>query len=98
MGEEPLPEGSTTVIIKVLGPGCAGCRTLERVTREAVVTLGIKATVEKVEDYQSIASYGLMRTPALVIDEQVIFAGRVPSPEQVRKIITPANAGLTDTP
>ncbi len=81
------------MIIKVLGPGCASCRTLERVTREAVVALGIKATVEKVEDYQSIASYGLMRTPALVIDERVISAGRVPSPKQVRKIITAADAG-----
>jgi hypothetical protein len=72
--------------------------TLERVTREAVEALGINATVEKVENYQSIASYGLMRTPALVIDERVIFAGRVPSPKQVRKIITAANTGLTDTP
>jgi len=86
------------VIIKVLGPGCRSCVTLESVTREAVEALGINATLEKVEDNQSIASYGLMRTPALVIDERVIFAGRVPSPKQVRKIITAANAGLTDTP
>ena len=86
------------MIIKVLGPGCRSCVTLERVTREAVEALGINATVEKVENYQSIASYGLMRTPALVIDERVIFAGRVPSPKQVRKIITAANTGLTDTP
>ena len=86
------------MIIKVLGPGCRSCVTLESVTREAVEALGINATVEKGEDYQSIASYGLMRTPALVIDERVIFAGRVPSPKQVRKIITAANTGLTDTP
>ena len=51
------------MIIKVLGPGCRSCVTLKRVTREAVEALGINATVEKVEDYQSIASYGLMRTP-----------------------------------
>lgn len=81
------------MIIKVLGPGCRSCVTLERVTREAVDSLGINATVEKVEDYQSIASYGLMRTPALVIDERVIFAGRVPTPKQARTIITAANTG-----
>jgi small redox-active disulfide protein 2 len=79
------------VIIKVLGPGCRSCVTLERVTREAVEALGINATVEKVEDYQRIASYGVMSTPALVIDERVIFAGRVLTPKQVRKIITAAN-------
>jgi len=81
------------VIIKVLGHGRRSCVTLERVTREAVEALSINATVEKVEDYQSIAGYGLMRTPALVIDERVIFAGRVPSPKRVRKIITAATAG-----
>jgi small redox-active disulfide protein 2 len=81
------------VIIKVLGPGCRSCVTLERVTREAVEALGINATVEKVEDYRSIAGYGVMSTPALVIDERVIFAGRVPSPKKVRKLITTANAG-----
>ena len=86
------------MIIKVLGPGCRSCATLERVTREAVVALGIDAAVEKVEDWQSIAGYGLMRTPALVIDERVIFAGRVPSPKQVRKNHHGRNRRLTDTP
>ena len=81
------------MIIKVLGPGCRSCLILERVTSEAVEALGIKATVEKVEDFQSIARYGVMSTPALVIDERVIFAGRVPNPRQIQKIITAANAG-----
>jgi len=52
------------VIIKALGPGCRSCVTLERVTREAVEALGINATVEKVEDSQSIPDYGVMNTPS----------------------------------
>jgi hypothetical protein len=48
-----------TVIIKVLGPGCNNCKTLERVTREVVAELGINATIEKIEDYATIASYGV---------------------------------------
>jgi small redox-active disulfide protein 2 len=58
------------VIIKVLGPGCNNCKTLERVTREAIAELGIAATIEKVEDYAIIGGYGVMSTPALVIDEK----------------------------
>ncbi|MHB1490405.1 hypothetical protein GALL_319800 [mine drainage metagenome] len=75
------------MIIKVLGPGCTSCVTLERVTREAVDTLGLDATVEKVEDYPTIMGYGVMSTPALVVDETVIFSGRVPRAAQVREIL-----------
>ncbi|MCX6137883.1 MAG: thioredoxin family protein, partial [Ignavibacteriales bacterium] len=50
------------MIIKVLGSGCANCKTLESRTREALKELGIEALVEKVTDYQQIASYGVMRT------------------------------------
>jgi small redox-active disulfide protein 2 len=76
------------VIIKVLGPGCANCITLERITREAVAALGLEAQVEKVTDYGAIAGYGVMSTPALVIDEQVVISGRVPTPTQVRELLT----------
>jgi small redox-active disulfide protein 2 len=75
------------MIIKVLGPGCTNCKTLERVTREAVAALGIDATIEKVEDYAAIMGYGVMSTPALVIDEQVVVSGRVPTVSQVRDLI-----------
>ena len=51
------------MIIKILGPGCANCVNLERVTRQAVADLGIDATFEKVTDYAAIAGYGVMRTP-----------------------------------
>jgi small redox-active disulfide protein 2 len=73
--------------IKVLGPGCSNCRTLESLVRDAVQTLGIDATVEEVTDYAVIASYGVMRTPALVIDDTVFLSGRVPNRDEVRRII-----------
>ena len=76
------------MIIKVLGPGCTNCKNLERVTREAVAELGIDATIEKVEDYAPIMGYGVMSTPALVIDEKVVVSGRVPKPSEIRELIT----------
>jgi small redox-active disulfide protein 2 len=77
------------MIIKVLGPGCANCVALERVTREAVNALGLSATIEKVEDYPTIAGYGVMSTPALVVDEVVVISGRVPTPTQLRDLLAP---------
>ena len=75
------------MIIKVLGPGCTNCKNLERVTREAVDALGLDATIEKVEDYPTIMGYGVMSTPALVIDEKVVVSGRVLRPAQVRELL-----------
>ena len=77
--------------IKVLGPGCANCRTLERATREAVNALGLDATIEKITDYPTIAGYGVMSTPALVVDEKVLVAGRVPTATQIRGLLTSAS-------
>lgn len=73
--------------IKVLGPGCMNCRTLERRTIEALEKSGIQATVQKVVDLDGIASYGVMRTPGLVIDEKVVVQGRVPTVEQIQELI-----------
>ena len=78
------------MIIKVLGPGCTNCKNLERVTREAVDTLGLDASIEKVEDYAVIMGYGVMSTPALVIDEKVVVSGRVPRPPEMLELLTPA--------
>lgn len=77
------------MIIKVLGPGCTNCKNLERVTREAVAELGLDATIEKVEDYATIASYGVMSTPALVVDEEVLVHGRVPTATALRELLAP---------
>ena len=76
------------MIIKVLGPGCHNCKTLERVTREAVAELGVEATIEKIEDYPTIVGYGVMSTPALVVDEQVVVSGRVPKTAELRRLLT----------
>ena len=73
------------MIIKVLGSGCASCKKLENNVKEAVKKLGINAVVEKVEDIKSIMAYGVMKTPALVVDEQVKVMGRVPSVEDIKK-------------
>ena len=75
------------MIIKVLGPGCTSCVALERVTRDAVAALGLDAAVQKVEDYPTILGYGVMSTPALVVDEKVLFSGRVPRAAQVRELL-----------
>ena len=78
--------------IKILGPGCANCVTLERVTREAVAALGLDATVEKVTDFPTIVGYGVMRTPALVVDETVVLSGRVPTAAHVQELLAPLRA------
>ncbi|MEU6539731.1 thioredoxin family protein [Streptomyces sp. NPDC047000] len=78
------------MIIKVLGPGCANCHTLESRAREALQDLGLDATVEKVTDYAAIAGYGIMRTPGLVVDEKVLVSGRVPATAEIRTLLTAA--------
>ena len=75
------------MIIKVLGPGCVNCKTLERRTQEALQELNLEASVEKVEDYQRIASYGILRTPGLVIDEKVAVSGFVPTVKKIKEIL-----------
>lgn len=75
--------------IKILGPGCANCTNLERVAREAAAELGLDATFEKVTDYAAIAGYGVMRTPGLVVDEQLVLSGRVPTASQVKALLAP---------
>jgi len=76
------------MIIKVLGPGCMNCKTLERRTIEALDNLGIQAHVDKVVDLDGISSYGVMRTPGLVIDEKLVWQGGVPTVEKIKEIIT----------
>ena len=74
--------------IKILGPGCMNCRTLEQRTREALADINTTATVEKVTDLDGISSYGVLRTPGLVIDEKLVWQGGVPSVERIKELIT----------
>jgi len=75
------------MVIKVLGSGCANCEKLEKVAREAAASLGLDAQIEKVTDFADIMAYGVMTTPALVVDEQVKVAGRVPSTAEVARLL-----------
>jgi small redox-active disulfide protein 2 len=75
------------MVIKVLGPGCANCKKLEENVKQAVSELGIEAVIEKVTDFKDILSYGVMKTPAIVVDEQVKVMGRVISAEEVKKYL-----------
>jgi small redox-active disulfide protein 2 len=74
--------------IKILGPGCPKCKTLDKMTRNAVNELGITAQVEKEEDIMKIMEYGVLQTPGLVINGNVLFSGRVPSANELKEIIT----------
>jgi small redox-active disulfide protein 2 len=76
--------------IKVLGPGCANCRTLEHRTREALAEIRLDAVVEKVTDFNDMASYGILRTPGLVIDEKLVIQGMVPPVSKIKEIILAA--------
>jgi small redox-active disulfide protein 2 len=78
--------------IKVLGTGCAKCKALEKVTRKAVEELKLDAAVEKVEDIQQIMTYGVMRTPALVIDEKVVLSGQLPKIAELKELISKSQA------
>lgn len=74
--------------IKILGSGCAKCKTLEKLTREVVEQNGIEATIIKVEDIIEIMKYGIMTTPALVVNEKVTIKGRVPSADEIKQVLT----------
>lgn len=74
--------------IKVLGPGCPRCQSLETNVRQAVEELGIDAEIEKITEMGRIMSYGVMSTPALVIDDKLIGAGKLFSVEEIKKIIS----------
>jgi small redox-active disulfide protein 2 len=78
--------------IKILGPGCPKCKTLEKVTRDAIAETGIDATIEKVEDIVKILEYRVMHTPVLVINEKVVLTGQVPSVNQVKEILNKNNS------
>lgn len=80
------------MVIKVLGPGCPKCVTLDQLTRDAVAELGVRATVEKVEDYPAIMGYDPMSSPALVMDEKVVLVGRLPARRQLRELLTTLTA------
>jgi small redox-active disulfide protein 2 len=73
--------------IKILGTGCPKCSKLEDLTKQAVTEIGIKANIEKISDITRIISYGVMTTPALIVNNQIKLTGRTSSLDELKKIL-----------
>lgn len=73
--------------IKILGSGCANCKALEKGTQEALSELGKDLPIDHVTDFAQIAAYGVMTTPALVIDEKVVSYGKVLKKDEIKEIL-----------
>jgi small redox-active disulfide protein 2 len=77
-----------TTEIRVLGPGCAKCRTLLENTKEAVAALGLDANVEEIHDVAEIVARGVLSTPALVVNDEVVMTGHVMSVPSLQKMLS----------
>jgi len=84
-------KGEHTMEIKVLGTGCNNCKKTKAVVADAIKELGLDVAVTEVQDIPSIMAYGVMSTPAIVIDEKVVSTGRVPAKSQVIQMIRQAS-------
>lgn len=73
--------------VKILGSGCANCRKLEAVAREAASSANLAAEFVKVTDIKDIMAYDLLSTPGLVINERLVSSGRIPTVDEVRKLL-----------
>jgi len=73
--------------IKILGSGCPNCRLLEENTRKALKDLNIDAEIEKITDYEKIAEFGIMSTPALIVDGEIKIYGMVPTVTNIKKML-----------
>lgn len=69
--------------IKVLGPGCANCKRLEQIAQKVINNLAAEAKIEKVTNYQEIVELGVMATPGLIVNGEVVSSGRIPSETEV---------------
>ena len=80
------------ITIKVLGSGCANCKRLEQLTRKIIDEMGVEAEIVKVTDPTKYADYGVMSTPGLVINEETVSSGRIPSIAELTSFVTTALA------
>ncbi|NLE38330.1 MAG: thioredoxin family protein [Pirellulaceae bacterium] len=74
-------------LVQVLGPGCPKCEKLKHNVEEAIAQSGVEATIEKISDINAIVGFGVMTTPALVVDGEVKVVGKVPSSEEIAKLL-----------
>jgi small redox-active disulfide protein 2 len=79
--------GGYMKIIKILGTGCMKCEKLEQSARQAAEEMGIEFTIEKVKDLNKIMDYGVMMTPALVVDDEVKSVGKILDPDEIKKFL-----------
>ncbi|MDD2251965.1 MAG: thioredoxin family protein [Dehalococcoidales bacterium] len=79
--------------IKILGPGCAKCHKLDKLVREVVDEMGISAKIEYIQDMGKIMDYPILTTPGLVINEEVVCAGKVPARQEIAEMLSKAQAG-----
>ena len=77
--------------IKILGSGCSNCKKLDKLVHIALIDMNINADIEKVEDYSEMVKYGILSTPALVINEKIVISGKVPSVGEIVEFITKNN-------
>ena len=73
--------------IKVLGPGCAKCQSLEKIVKDVVAALKLDIKVEEIKDMKKIMQYPILMTPGLVINEKVVMSGKVPSKDEIERLI-----------
>jgi len=80
--------GTSMKKLQILGPGCPKCKMLAEVTEQAAKSLGLEYEIEKVEDITAIMAFGIMMTPVLVVDGEVKVAGRIPSIDEIKEMIS----------
>lgn len=91
LGQAVDDEESNGLNIIVLGPGCAQCDRLEKLVRQVLNEMGLAAAVDHVTDLKEIAAYGIIGTPALVINGKIVSKGTVPTARKLKEILTTAN-------
>ncbi len=75
------------ISIKILGPGCARCKSTLEVVKKAVEQTGVKADITKVEDLEGMMKYNILSTPVVVVNEQIKISGKVPTVEEIKKLL-----------
>jgi small redox-active disulfide protein 2 len=76
-----------TTSIKILGPGCARCKSTFEIVKRAVELSGIEADITKIEDLEGMMKYNILSTPAVVVNEQLKISGRIPTVDEVKKLL-----------